>query len=200
MTDTNETPDPEEQVQVAPEEDASPAWKFGPEQEDVTRPIGISPDDVRQILREELGEPREPDYEEQLVNRAVERAAQAMQAQMNRATAPAARREIVEDLTVGLGPSAKQYLSEYFQGYTPDVIDKVREHKPTMDMLRRAAEYEHSKSTSRAAPRSESTVTTTEVVDTQFERELESMWNNGFKNVHGLTKEKFREEMKRRVS
>jgi hypothetical protein len=178
-----------------------PAWDFGDPNPTSTPPTTLTEADIRRIMREEreAGDQREPDFEEQIINRAVDRASQMMQQQMAQVTAPAARRELVEDLTVGLDTPAKEYLNEYFKSFTADSIAVVRADKATMDMLRRAAEYESGSKVSKPAPRSEGTSTVTEIHDDNFERSIDAMWNGGFASVPGLTKEKFREEMKRRV-
>lgn len=165
-------------------------------------PEPLTYEQIRQIVRDERERiDKESWADEDIIDRAVQRTAQAMEAHYAQREAPAARRELVEDLTVGLGPQAKRYLDEYLTGYTPDVFTAIRADQKTMDMLRRAAEYENARASSpRPSPLTEQVYGVNDYYDENFERSIDAMWRGGFNTVPGLTKERFREEMKRRVS
>ncbi len=154
-------------------------------------PEALSFDQIRQLVREESDRIQQEAFsEEDAIDRAVQRTAQAMEAFYAQREEPMARRELVEDLTVGLGTHARQYLNNYFHGYTPDVFAAIRKDPKTMDMLRRAAEYEDARRSTLGAVRTSD----------DFERSIDAMWKGGFSSVPGLTKERFRDEMRRRVS
>lgn len=180
----------------------TPAWDYGQYDEPAPpAPPVLTAEQIRDIIREETRrDEHEPDYEETLIEKAVSKAATMMRQEMAQVTAPAARRDLVEEIAIGLDAPAKQYLNDYLQSYDANTISAIKQDKKTMDMLRRAAEFENVRGKStKDAPRSEGTQTVTEHFDSAFESELDALWRGGFNQVPGMTKEKFREEMKRRT-
>ncbi len=109
----------------------------------------------------------------------IERLEQRLEQQRQQSEAPRARDAMVKELTVGLGPVAQDYLTDYFTGYTSDTFDQIRQDPKTMDMLRRAAEYEHMKAgqARRGAPRTETTYGVPQMeVDGATEAYIKDLW------------------------
>ncbi len=59
-----------------------------------------------------------------------------------------ARESLIAELTQGLSDHTRDYLADYFVGYTVEVFQAIRQDPKTMNMLRRAAEYEHNRARS----------------------------------------------------
>jgi hypothetical protein len=203
------------------EESAEPGyqWRETAQEPAPSQGINLTPDQLQAIFRDlsspqpqPLAEPEPDDFEERIVRKASDNLGSQVKQmfdefrtefrqQRDADRAPALKNDLVDELTIGLGEPAKKYLNDYFQGYTPDVFEGIRKDPKTMDMLRRAAEYENGRApVQRRAPRTEGVHMVTENLDSNFERSIDAMWKGGFNSVPGLTKEKFREEMKRRVS
>lgn len=185
-----------------PETPQAFAWELPDPKPPTQEPL--SQDAVRQMIREDYerlrSEEREPDFEEALIGKAL----QVFEQRAAVREAPRARRDLVDDLTQGLGASAKEYLSDYLDGYDASVIGGIRSDKKTMGMLRLAAEQaEAKKPASKSAPRSESAATvSSEHADSQVEGELMTLWKGGFKTAfeeHGKTFDDFRKEMTKRI-
>lgn len=172
---------------------------------------GLTAEDIRRIVREEREQANGTSEYGDLVTRedmakivGSEVSKVRDEIQQERAMEKAAtkfRNELINEIGSNLGEGGKSYLRGQLEEFDAQGLYGLTQSPKVKDTLFRAAAYEDVKAkTAKQAPRSEGTQAVTENTDSEFERSIEAMWSGGFNTVPGLTKERFREEMKRRVS
>jgi len=178
---------------------AAPAWDFSPPAQQP--PQQITPEMVAKIVAEQLqahNQQREVRYEDEIINKAVETATQRMMQIQAQQMAPIEAERLTNKLTKDLPEASREYVENFLSKFDASGIAMLKGDKDTLDLIRRAAEFEGMKGKpikGATAPRSESTQTVEKHTDSKITAEVDKMWAQGFKNIPGMTKEILLEKM-----
>lgn len=189
----------EEQTEEVVEESKAPAWDFTPSPTPEEKPVTAA--QVAQIVAQHLSakEEREVGYEEEIINKAVQQATGQMAQFYAQQTRDAEAERLTNRLTKGLPDESRDYVEGFLAKFDGTQLQMLKADKDTLDLIRRAAEFEGMKGKGPAktanAPRSEGTQTVEKHSDSKIAAEVDKMWNQGFKNIPGMTKEKLMERM-----
>jgi len=186
--------------EVTPEEaPQTPAWDFTPSAPATPQPL--TAELVAQIVAQQLqaqGQQREVGYEDEIINKAVETATQRMMQINAQQMAPIEAERLTNKITKGLSEESREYVETFLSKFDANGLQMLKADKDTLDLIRRAAEFEGMKGKpvkGAPAPRSEGTQTVEKHTDSKISAEVDKMWNQGFKNIPGMTKEKLHERM-----
>lgn len=176
-----------------------PDWQL--DDDKPAQPVPLTEERLLQILAEQNKKSEdEPNFREEIINEATNKANQALDQKMATMMAPMARSGLAATVAKGLSDKAKDELEEYLSGYDANGIAALSKDKATLKLLRGFAENAHRTGGTAKTPRTEGTETVnTPVLDAKSEQDVKDRMA-AWKDVPGMTEAKIREHLAKEVA